>query len=130
MSTARHILALLKSHLEGEEQQFYSAALQMAAHEARQGHGKLAQEIRGRRDAAIEFEAALQERSRLAANLHDTVLQTVTGLGLQIRACGLKAEQLDTPSLVEPLNMAWKIAQRSQEDLRNAVWALNALPVK
>ncbi len=46
MSTSRHIIALLKSHIEGEEQQFYSAALQMAAHEARAGHGKLAQEIR------------------------------------------------------------------------------------
>jgi signal transduction histidine kinase len=91
---------------------------------------QLAQEIRGRRDAAIEFEAALQERSRLAANLHDTVLQTVTGLGLQIKACGLRAAQLADPALVEPLQMAWKIAQRSQEDLRNAVWALNALPVK
>lgn len=46
MSTARQIIALLKSHIEGEEQQFYSAALQIAASEARQGHGKLAQEIR------------------------------------------------------------------------------------
>ncbi|MEG4533368.1 AAA family ATPase [Microcoleus sp. D2_18a_D3] len=46
MSTARQIIALLKSHIEGEEQQFYSAALQIAAHEARQGHGKLAEEIR------------------------------------------------------------------------------------
>ena len=45
MSTARHILALLKSRVEGEDRQFYSDALQMAAHEARQGHGKLAQEI-------------------------------------------------------------------------------------
>ena len=45
MSTAHSTLALLKSHIEGE-QQFYSAALQMAAQEARQGHGKLAQEIR------------------------------------------------------------------------------------
>ena len=46
MSTARQVIALLKSYVEGEEQQFYSAALQMAAHEARQGHGKVAQEIR------------------------------------------------------------------------------------
>jgi SpoVK/Ycf46/Vps4 family AAA+-type ATPase len=46
MSTARQVIALLKSYVEGEEQQFYSAALQMAAHEARQGHVKVAQEIR------------------------------------------------------------------------------------
>ncbi|MBE9070153.1 ATP-binding protein [Leptolyngbya cf. ectocarpi LEGE 11479] len=46
MSTARHIIALLKSYAEGQEQQFHSAALQMAAHEARLGHRKLAQEIK------------------------------------------------------------------------------------
>lgn len=63
MSTARHILALLKSHLEGEEQQFYSAALQMAAHEARQGHGKLAQEIRELIDQAKASKSVIEKKS-------------------------------------------------------------------
>ncbi|BAY65221.1 hypothetical protein NIES22_53240 [Calothrix brevissima NIES-22] len=52
MSTARHVIALLKSYLEGEEQQFFSIALQMAAHEARQGHTKVAQEIQNLIDKA------------------------------------------------------------------------------
>lgn len=63
MSTARHILALLKSHVEGEEQQFYSAALQMAAHEARQGHGKLAQEIRELIDQAKASKSVIEKKS-------------------------------------------------------------------
>ena len=63
MSTARHILALLKSHVEGEEQQFYSAALQMAAHEARQGHGKLAQEIRELIDQAKARKSVIEKQS-------------------------------------------------------------------
>lgn len=63
MSTARHILALLKSHVEGEEQQFYSAALQMAAHEARQGHGKLAQEIRQLIDQAKASKSVIEKKS-------------------------------------------------------------------
>jgi AAA+ superfamily predicted ATPase len=46
MSTARQVIALLKSHIEGEEQQFLTVAMQVAAYEARQGHGKVAQEIR------------------------------------------------------------------------------------
>lgn len=62
MSTARHILALLKSHLEGEEQQFYSAALQMAAHEARQGQGKLAQEIRELIDQAKASKSVIEKK--------------------------------------------------------------------
>ena len=61
MSTARHILALLRSHVEGEEQQFYSAALQMAAHEARQGHGKLAQEIRVLIEQAKERKSVIKQ---------------------------------------------------------------------
>ena len=63
MSTARQIIALLKSHVEGEEQQFYSAALQMAAHEARQGHGKLAQEIRELIDQAKARGSAIERRA-------------------------------------------------------------------
>lgn len=63
MSTARHILALLKSHLEGEEKQFYSVALQMAAHEARQGHGKLAQEIRKLIDQAKASKSVIKKKS-------------------------------------------------------------------
>jgi SpoVK/Ycf46/Vps4 family AAA+-type ATPase len=63
MSTARQIVALLKSHVEGEEQQFYSAALQIAAHEARQGHGKLAQEIRQLIEQAKSRGSAIERKT-------------------------------------------------------------------
>ncbi|WP_439407656.1 AAA family ATPase [Bradyrhizobium sp. DASA03076] len=46
MTTARHIVALLRSHIDGDEDRFLSIATQLAAHQARQGHGKLAQELR------------------------------------------------------------------------------------
>lgn len=52
MSTSRHIIALLQSHLSGDQDRFLSVAGQLAAHEARQGHGKLAQEISELIDAA------------------------------------------------------------------------------
>jgi SpoVK/Ycf46/Vps4 family AAA+-type ATPase len=52
MTTARHIVTLLKSHIAGDEDRFLSTAMQLAAHEARQGHGKLAQELRDLIDAA------------------------------------------------------------------------------
>ncbi|EGO96795.1 AAA family ATPase [Acidiphilium sp. PM] len=45
MTTARHIVALLQSHVAGDEERFLSVATQLAAHEARQGHGKLAQQL-------------------------------------------------------------------------------------
>lgn len=52
MTTSRHIVALLQSHIAGDDQRFLTVATQIAAHEARQGHGKLAQELRELIDAA------------------------------------------------------------------------------
>lgn len=52
MSTSRQIVALLQSHIAGDEERFLSVATQLAAHQARQGHGKLAQELRELIDAA------------------------------------------------------------------------------
>ncbi|MBZ9806131.1 AAA family ATPase [Mesorhizobium sp. ES1-6] len=52
MTTAHHIVALLRSHIDGDEDRFLSVATQLAAHEARQGHGKLAQELRELVDTA------------------------------------------------------------------------------
>ncbi len=46
MANANHLKALLKSHLEGDEQRFLSTALQLAANEARAGRTQLAEEIR------------------------------------------------------------------------------------
>lgn len=59
MTTARHIVALLKSHIAGDEDHFLTVAMQLAAHEARQGHGKLAQELRDIVDHAKDKKSAV-----------------------------------------------------------------------
>ena len=46
MASANQLIALLKSHAEGDDERFYSVAMQLAAHEAKIGHGKLAEELR------------------------------------------------------------------------------------
>ena len=46
MARAEQLKALLKSHVEGDDDLFFSAAMQVAAHEAKLGHGKLAEELR------------------------------------------------------------------------------------
>ncbi len=46
MASSEQLKALLISHLAGDEERFLSIALQVAAHEARIGHGKLALELR------------------------------------------------------------------------------------
>lgn len=46
MATADQLKALLKSHASRDDERFYSVALQVAAKEARQGHNKLAADIK------------------------------------------------------------------------------------
>lgn len=58
MASADHLKALLKSHMEGDDDRFFSVAMQVAAHEARLGHGKLAQELRAMIDDAKSIRGA------------------------------------------------------------------------
>lgn len=52
MATADQIKALIRSHWSEEPERFFTTALQVAAHEARQGHGALASEIKEMVDEA------------------------------------------------------------------------------
>ena len=61
MASANQLKALLQSHLEGDDTRFYSVAMQVAAHEAKLGHGKLAEELRELVDQAKARRAITQE---------------------------------------------------------------------
>jgi len=52
MASAEQLKALFKSHINGDDSHFYSIAMQVAAHEAKLGHGRLAEELRDMIDAA------------------------------------------------------------------------------
>lgn len=59
MATARHIIALLSSHNQRDEEQFLSIALQVAASEARQGRREIADELKRLVDAARQTKGRL-----------------------------------------------------------------------
>ena len=61
MSSTKQILAMLRSRAEGDDDMFFSIALQVAASEARQGHKSTAEEIRA------EIERARAKRPRDAS---------------------------------------------------------------
>jgi len=46
MASADQLKALLQSHLDGDEDRFFAVAMQVAAHEAKLGHGRLAEDLR------------------------------------------------------------------------------------
>ena len=52
MASAEQLKALLQSHLDRDDSHFYAVAMQVAAHEAKLGHGTLAREIRALIDEA------------------------------------------------------------------------------
>ena len=52
MASGEQLKALLKSHVDGDDDRFFSIAMQVAAHEARRGHGRLAEELRALIDRA------------------------------------------------------------------------------
>ncbi len=62
MTAAKHLIALLRSHIAGDDEQFLSVALQVAAKEARQGHGKLAIQLRELVDEARRSKSAISKR--------------------------------------------------------------------
>lgn len=86
---------------------------------------ELAEEIEARQSAEVEFEATLRERKRLAADLHDTLEQSLTGLARQLEA----ADELrqDHPERSgSHLGLARQLLDRSQEDVRRSVWNLHS----
>lgn len=64
MASGDQLKALLKAHLEGDEQRFRSVAMQVAAHEAKLGHGQLAEELRALIDRAKGLGAVPISRPR------------------------------------------------------------------
>ncbi len=90
---------------------------------------RLAEEMGKRREAAVEFQATLRERNRLAANLHDTLLQTIGGLKFQLDAVELSGEQRGASPGAQ-LDVARQMAEHAENELRNSVWALRSLPLQ
>lgn len=107
---------------------------------------RLAAETQSRHNAEIEYRASLRERSRLAANLHDTVLQSVTGIGFQLKVCQAhrrnffsSVEKLSgnrdgssphATVVSEPLDVAQRMVDHAMQQLRGTVWALKVLPLE
>jgi len=65
MASAEQLKALLKSHINRDDRQFYSVAMQVAAHEAKVGHGKLAMDLRDMIDAAKAHAASDEQQQKL-----------------------------------------------------------------
>jgi SpoVK/Ycf46/Vps4 family AAA+-type ATPase len=64
MASAEQLKALLKSHIDGDDAHFFAVAMQVAAHEAKLGHGKIAHELRALIDEAKAHKQPLKDEKR------------------------------------------------------------------
>lgn len=92
----------------------------------------IAKEMRARREAAVEFQATLRERTRLAANLHDTLLQSMAGIGFQLEASQMSLRrpgEWPGEDAAEHLDVARRMVDHAVDDIRGSVWALRSAAV-
>lgn len=116
MATADQIKALFQSHVTGDDERFYSIALQVAATEAKQGHAHLARELR---DMVDEARSAV--RAHLAATPTPVAQPRGELAGLltaQYPHCRL-ADLVVSPTIESRLERLLR-EQRAQERLRTA----------
>jgi hypothetical protein len=73
----------------------------------------------------VESQLKVQERTRIAVELHDTIAQNLTGVSLEIDS----AEQLatkDPQEMMKHLGMAARTLQSCRNELRNCLWDLRS----
>lgn len=85
MASSEQIKALIKSHITRDDGHFYSVAMQVAAHEAKLGHGKLAVELRDMIDAA---------KTRLGQDASGKLVPIASALGSSAKPRGELANLL------------------------------------
>ena len=91
----------------------------------RERTAQLKVEMTARREAEVHFKATLAERTRLAQELHDTLEQCLTGIGLQLdTAAKLFGKQPEGAS--HHLEVARDLMTQSQIELRRSIWDLRS----
>jgi signal transduction histidine kinase len=82
--------------------------------------------VRRARDRLLQarFTAMLEERTRIAREIHDTLLQGFTGIALQLVATAHRVSR--PPEAVAALHDLIALAQQTLKDARQAVWDMRA----
>jgi signal transduction histidine kinase len=96
--------------------------LQAEIEERKRGEQRLATEKRRAHERVLQarFAAQLEERTRLAREIHDTLLQGFTGVSLQLLAA--MGRPHGSPEYESALRDVLSLAQKTLADARQAVW--------
>lgn len=75
--------------------------------------------------ARAESDLRVEERTRLAVELHDSVAQNLTGVAMELEAAR-QYEQSASPELRQHLEVAWNTLRSCRGELRNCLWDLRS----
>ena len=109
---------------------------EQAQHELQEAHDTLEQkviersaqlqtEMTAKKAAELQFRAVLAERTRLARDLHDTLEQTLTGIGLHLDTAA-KILPRDPEGSNRHFQLARNWLRQSQVGLRGSIWDLRS----
>ncbi|MGQ4515229.1 histidine kinase [Streptomyces sp. DW26H14] len=80
---------------------------------------------------ALQEAAAVEERGRIAREMHDVLAHSLAGLSVQLQAVRAVAGREGAPAvLTEPLDRAAQLARDGVQEARAAVGALRAAPLR
>ena len=96
----------------------------MLRRKIRERTAELAVEIESKHHARLEFDAVLRERKRLAADIHDNLEQSLTGVAYQVEAMTL-GEKRNQPSASHLPGLRQSLAD-VREDLRRTIWNIRS----
>jgi SpoVK/Ycf46/Vps4 family AAA+-type ATPase len=115
MSTARHLIALLRTHVQGDETEFLSVAMEVAAREARLGHARVAEQIRELVDQARASGSQIEKRRGSVV-----VLQPKGEIAnlLSVQQPTIRLGSMVLPEVLEERLRRTLLEQRQQSKLR------------
>ena len=82
-------------------------------------------EMSARKEAEIQFKATLSERTRLARELHDTLEQVLTGIGLQVDIA-TELVEADPSAGKRHIKLVRNLMTETQLELRRSIWDLRS----
>lgn len=77
----------------------------------------------------VESELRLEERTRLAVELHDSIAQNIMGVSLQLDTANKLVKQ-NAPSALQHLDIASKALESCHAELRACIWDLRNLALE
>ncbi len=83
----------------------------------------MAQRRNAARMAKFSTDLKVEERTRLAVELHDSLAQNLTGVSLEIDTAG-KLVETDPEAMREHLGQATRTLKSCRDELRNCIWDL------